>query len=208
MITSLLGFLTWNRIKTGLIIFAALAVVWLYKSWEYRGEEMRRQQENVSQLRKLDSFQYASQTYTQDEIVEYLEYQRQDLNQFLEDNRVESRRIERIVTQKLKYLDTLSRKQDLSPILKAIRANKSTKVAVKDSTECLIVKGWVVFENDSLTLDITDRKFLNITDVVSYWERRKWSFLGIKTRLFGKKQATVIVKDKCGVSKTIVIDKK
>ena len=206
--TALLSFLNWNRIKTALIIIAVIAVVWLYKSWEYRGVEMQRQSENVSQLRKFDSLKYASQTYSKQEIEEYLEFQREDLQQFLKDNKLNSSRIERIITQRLKYLDTVSRKQDLSPILDAIKENRIGKVAVVDSTDCMIIKGWVVFENDSLSLDITDRKFKNITDVVSYWQRNQWRFLGIKTRIFGRKEATVIIKDECGESRTILIDKK
>lgn len=207
--TPIIAFLTWNRIKTLLIIAGVIGAVWFYKSWEYRGEEMKRQAENASQLRKYDSLKYASQTYSKKELNEYLEFQRQDLKSYLDKNKVSTRKIEQIITQKLNYLDTLSRKQDLSPILNAIQQNKEAKVAVIDSSECLVVKGWVVFENDSLSLDITDRKFKNITDVVSYWERNLWKTpFGFKTRLFGKKQATVIVKDKCGVSKTIIINRK
>lgn len=206
--TALLAFLTWNRVKTAGIILLLIAAVWFYKSWEFRGQEMKRQEQNVSQLRKYDSLKFASQTYTQGELDEFLEYQRQDLAKFLRDNKIANRKLQQIITQKLEYVDTLSRKQDLQPILDAIKQKKSAKVAVKDSTDCLIVEGWVVFENDSLKLDITNREFKNITDVVSYWERNQWRFLGIKTRLFGRKKATVIVNDKCGVSRTILIDKK
>lgn len=206
--TALLSFFTWSRIKTFLMVLLIIAAIWFYQSWQYRGEEMKRQSENMEQVRQLDSFKYAALTYNKDEIQQMLDLQRQDLKQFLDDNKVKTRRIERIITQKLKYLDDESREVDLNPILDAIKDSRDAKVAVKDSTECLIVEGWVVFENDSLRLDITKREFKNITDVVSYWERNRWSFLGIKTRLFGRKKATVIVKDKCGVSRTIVIDKK
>lgn len=208
MITAALSFLSWNRIKTLLIIAAIIAVVWFYKSWEFRGVEMERQSENVEQLRKYDSLRYASTTYTTDEIKEYLEFQNQDLKVFLEQNKVRPRQIERIIEQKLKYFDTINRSQDLTPVLEAIKNNKTAKVAVIDSTNCLIIKGWIVFDNDSLSLDITERKFTNVSDVVSYWERSKWSFLGFKTRLFGKKQSTVIIKDDCGKTRTLVIDKK
>lgn len=209
MITALLSFFSWNRIKTFLIIFLVAAAVWFFQSWQYRGEEMKRQADNMQQVRQLDSFKYASLSYKKDEIDEMLDLQRQDLKEFLDDNRIKTKRIERIITQKLEYLDTQSREVDLNPILDAIKENKEARIAVKDSTECLIIEGWVVYKNDSLKLDITNREFKNITDVVAYWERNKWRTpLGFSTRLFGKKKATVIVKDKCGLSRTIVIDKK
>ena len=72
----------------------------------------------------------------------------------------------------------------------------------------MVIKGFVVFKNDTLQLDITDRQFTNSSEVVSYYERRQWKFLGIKTRLFGKKQLTVIIKDDCGRSETVIIDLK
>ena len=71
----------------------------------------------------------------------------------------------------------------------------------------MVIEGWVRFENDSLKLDLDSRRFKNKSDVVSYWERRQWRFLGIKTRVFGRKKATVIIKDACGRSETFVIDK-
>ncbi len=208
MITTILSIITMKRVKTVFIMLAVVGGVWMYKNWQFQKSENKRQTENVSQLRKYDSLRYANQTYSKQELQEYLAYQRADLQDFLKENKVNSRRIEKIITQKLEYYDTLSRKQDLTPILEAIKNKRDARVPVKDSTDCLIIEGWVVFENDSLKLDITNREFKNITDVVSYWERNKWSFLGIKTRLFGRKKATVIIKDKCGISRTIVIDKR
>lgn len=207
--TALLTFLTWNRIKTLGIILLMLTAVWFYKEFTFAKAENLRQAENVSQLRKYDSLKYASQTYTRDELDEYLNYQRADLKEFLSKNKVKTKRIENIITQRLNYLDTLSRQQDLTPILEAIRNESDARIAVKDSTECLIIEGWVVFKNDSLKLDITNREFKNITDVVSYWERNLWKTpFGFSTRLFGEKKATVIIKDKCGISRTIEINKK
>lgn len=197
-----------ENLKIYLTVALIILAVWFYKSWQFRGEEMVRQSQNVEQLRKYDSLRYATQTYSKQELDEYLEYQRKDLQVFLKDNRINTRRIEQIITQKLEYRDTAVRNQDLSPILKAIKENRDMKVPIIDSTDCLIVKGYVIFENDTLSLDITDRQFTNTSDVISYWERNKWSFLGIKTRLFGRKVATVIIKDECGRSQTFVIDKR
>jgi hypothetical protein len=201
-------YLNINNIKTILIFIGIVGVVWFYKDYEYQKSENKRQSENISQVRKMDSLKFASQTYTKAELNEYLEYSRKDLQKFLRENRIATRKIKQIITQELKYRDTLQSSVNLQPILKAIKQRKSIKVPVIDSTKCLIVKGYVLFDNDSLSLNITDREFKNKSDVISYWERNKWKFLGIKTRLFGKRKVTVIIKDNCGETKTFVIDKR
>ena len=200
--------LSLHNIKTYLIVVGIVAAIWIYKDWKYQIAENKRQSENISQIRKQDSLRFASQTYSKKEIKEYLDYNRADLKDFLKEEGVRLGRIEKIITQSLKYRDTSTRSTNLQPVLDAIRKNQNFKVPVIDSTACLVISGYVAFENDTLSLDITDRKFTNKTDVVSYWERNQWKFLGIKTRLFGRKEATVVIKDACGQSQTFTIDKR
>ncbi len=204
----MLSILNLNNFKSIAITLAIIAGVWYYKDAEKAKADLKVQAENATMIRKFDSLKFASVTYNKAELDEYLEYQRKDLQQFLKDNKVNTRNIEQIITQKLEYLDNINRKTDLQPILDAIKQRQDVKVPIVDSTSCLIIKGFVVFENDTLSLDITERKFKNRSDVVSYWQRNQWSFLGIKTRLFGRKTATVIIKDDCGNTETFVIDKR
>ena len=204
----ILSLLKIENLKTYIIILVAIALVWFYKDYNYQKSENIRQSNNIASIRMQDSLRFASQTYSKKELDEYIEYSRKDLQEFLNDNKIRTNRIERIITQKLEYLDNETRSTDLQPILDAIKENRNIAIPVKDSTKCLVVEGWVRFENDSLKLDLDSRKFQNKTDVVSYWERNQWKFLGIKTRLFGRKKATVIIKDECGRSETFVIDKR
>ena len=204
----MMAFFSFNNLKIYVIVIAIIGVVWYYKDAEKAKADLKVQETNAEMIRKYDSLKYASVTYDKAELEEYLKYQRQDLQQFLKQNKVSTKKIEQIITQKLEYLDNIERSTDLQPVLDAINQNKAVRVPVIDSTQCLVVKGFVVFENDTLSLDITERKFKNRTDVISYWERNQWNFLGIKTRLFGRKKATVIIKDDCGNTETFVIDKR
>ncbi|WP_044403395.1 hypothetical protein [Lacinutrix sp. Hel_I_90] len=204
----MMALLNINNLKIYAIVIAIIGAVWYYKDAEKAKADLKVQESNSEMIRKYDSLKFASVTYDKKELDEYLEYQRKDLKQFLNENKISSRKIEQIITQKLEYLDQVDRSTDLQPILDAIKRKTNIRVPVIDSTKCLVIKGFVVFENDTLTLDITDRKFKNRSDVVSYWERNQWSFLGIKTRLFGRKKATVIIKDDCGNTETFVIDKR
>jgi hypothetical protein len=197
-----------DNLKTYLIIAGIILAIWFFKDYQYQKAENIRQTENLASIRKQDSLNFASQTYNKKELEEYLEYNRRDLRDFLEQHNIRTRRIENIITQRLQYRDRDTTSVNLQPILNAIKEKRDLRVPVIDSTACMIIKGWVVFEGDSLSLDITDKQFRNTSDVISYWERNQWRFLGIKTRIFGKKTATVIIKDECGETKTFVVNKK
>ena len=148
-----LNLLKIENLKIYAIVLAIVYGVWFYKEYTYQKQENKRQSENISQIRMMDSLRFASQTYTKKELEQYLEYTRKDLKGFLKKNRVSEKRIERIITQKLDYLDLQRQTTDLQPVLEAIKKNRDTVIAVKDSTKCLVVEGWVRFKNDSLKLD-------------------------------------------------------
>jgi len=205
----LLQLLNINNIKTYLIVIGIITAVWFYKDYKFQKSENTRQTENNAQLRKSDSLKYASQIYNKKEMQEYLDYNRKDLTNFLKEHKIATKKLQRIITQELKYRDTTTATVNLQPILDAIKAKQNIKVPVIDSTACMIIKGFVVFENDTLSLNITDRQFKNTSDVISYWERNQWKLLGlIKTRLFGRKETTIIIKDDCGRTQTFVIEAK
>lgn len=195
-----------SNIKTVLVFAGFIAAFSFYKDYKFQKSENKRQTENSSQIRKFDSLKYAYQTYSKDELKEFLEYSRKDLQQFLNKNKVSTNRIEKVITQKLSFSDNSVKSLDLQPIIDAVNYKKDLKLPIIDSTSCMVIKGFVSLKNDSLDLKITDRIFKNKTDVVSYWERNQWRFLGVKTRLFGKKKTTVLVKDECGNTETLVID--
>ena len=179
-----------KNIKLIAILLLAGSVIWFYKDYQYQKSENERQTENNSQLRKIDSLHFASQILSLNEMKDYLEYQNSDLKNNLSNDGIKVNRIKEIVSTKYNYKDTIIKKYVSGPFI--------------DSTKCLTIKGFV----DSSGVTITDRKFTNKTDVVTFWERNQWRFLGIKTRFLGKKQMTAKVYDECGESKTIKIEKK
>ena len=54
----------WGNIKIIAIVLLALALMWFYKDYQYQKAENIRQTENASQLRRVDSLRFASQTLT------------------------------------------------------------------------------------------------------------------------------------------------
>lgn len=198
----------WGNLKIIVIILLALAVMWFYKDYQYQKAENIRQTENASQLRKIDSLRFTSQILTQQEIKDYLQYSNPDLEKKLKADNIKLNRIESIISQTLRYKDTTKSTIDMTPLLEAIKVKVPTKTLFIDTTKCLTNKGYVEYKNDSLKVVFTEKTFNNKGDAVAYWERRQWSFLGIKTRFLGKKQFTAKNYNECGESTIMKIEKK
>lgn len=201
-----------NTIFRGILIvffcFLTSSVVWFYKEAKYQKSEKERQQENASQLRKSDSTKFASQILSKDEIKEYLEFQNSDLNKKLKAEGIKVNRIESIVSQTFKFRDTTKRETDVSGLVGAIKNSIPKEQTWLDTAKCMTVSGTVSFDGEKLKVVVNDREFKNKSDGVAYWERNQWSFLGIKTRLFGKKVFTAKTFDECGETKIMKIEKK
>lgn len=199
--------ITLQNIKTILIVALIGAAIWFFKDWQFQRAENARQTENNRQLRIADSLKYTSQILNKAELADYLTYQNKDLKTNLEKNNIKLNRIESILSQTFRYQDDTLRASDISNIVAAVRNNIPAKQPFSDSTKCLQVDGFVSYENDSMKVNITNRTFQNKYDAVAFWERRQWSFLGIKTRFLGKKQMTAKVFDQCGNTITTEIKK-
>ncbi|MBF4484442.1 hypothetical protein [Flavobacterium sp. CSZ] len=197
-----------DNIKLVLIIVLVVAVVWFYKDYTFQKSENLRQTENATQLRKSEMLLFATQILNEKEMNEYLKYQNSDLKKKLDNAGIKASRIESIVSNSYKYQDTTKRETDLSGIVEAVRNNTPTSQEVIDTLNCWTTKGIISYENNKLKWRVLDRQFNNKSDGVLYWERRQWKFLGIKTRLFGKKEFTSKNFDDCGESRIMKIEKK
>ncbi|RUT68700.1 hypothetical protein D0817_20280 [Flavobacterium cupreum] len=197
-----------QNLKTIGLVLLALAAVWFYKDYKYQLSENTRQTENNSQIRKFDSLRFSSQVLSTDEINDQIIYNDPELKKKLDAANIKISRIESLVSQTLKYRDTTKRETDVSGMIDAIKNSIPKQQSWSDTTKCMTIKGIASYDGQKLIIEVNDRQFNNKSDAVAYWERRQWSFLGIKTRLFGKKQFTSKVFDECGETRTMKIEKK
>lgn len=165
-------------------------IVWLYKDREYQKSENERQTENNRQTRIADSLRFSSQILKAKELKEHFEYENKDLINKLAKAGIKTDRVKEIISSNYYYRDSIQKKYYTGQFT--------------DSTKCLVIKGEI---DTNGVVTIKDRQFKNKMDAVAFWERRQWSFLGIKTRFLGKKQMTAKVFDDCGNSKVIQIKK-
>lgn len=192
------------------IAFAILVaiLIWMYKDYTFQKSENIRQTENIRQIRMMDSLRFHMQILNSEEIKSYLEWENKDLKNKLSRDKINESRIESIISSKLSFIDTSKNNIDLSEIKKAILGQNPLEKEIIDSTDCMTIKGKIKFDGKDLSLSINERKFKNKTDAVIYWERKKWKFLFIKSRIFGKKQFTQKIYDDCGNSQMVKIEKK
>lgn len=197
-----------QTIRTVLIVVAVALAIWFFKDWQYQKEENIRQAENARQLRMSDSLRLTSQILTTQEIKDYLEYQNKDLQSKLKQSGIKESRLESITTNNYYHKDTTRQSTDVSKLINSIRSGTADEQSFIDTTKCQTIKGKITYSGKDLKVEINSREFKNKTDAVVYQERREWKFLGIKTRIFGKKQFTSKVFDDCGESKILKIEKK
>lgn len=198
----------WDKFKNIVIIVLLIATVWIWKSWEFQKSENIRQTENLTELRKVDSLHFARQIMTSNELKEHLLYQNSDLKNKLVKAGIKEKRVTEIVTNNYGFKDTIKQETDISKIIESVKTNIPKAEEWIDKTQCLTIKGTVLFDGSKLKVIVNDREFKNTTNAVAYWERNQWNFLGLKTRFLGKKQFTAKVFDDCGESQILRIEKK
>lgn len=167
-------------------------------------QEKLRQKDNYTNLRDLDSLKIAHLTFkTTQEIEDYVDSNR-ELSKMISEQKLKIRKLQKLVYQKQTYIDNVVRTTNISKIVSNIKNDIPSIVAWKDSTECLIVGGDVTYKDDTLSVNVTKRKFNNTILISQSWRR---STRNIWTRIFGRKIGTIKATSKCGDTETIIIDK-
>lgn len=197
-----------KNLKLVVIVLIAMTALWFYKDYEFQKIENKRQSENHHQLIIADSVRYTSQILAANQIKEYFQYQNSELKDKLKKDGIKLDRIQSIVSSKYHYKDTTKKETDITGLVDAIKNSIPKSQSWSDSTKCQTTKGTVSFDGEKLKVIVDYREFNNTSDGVAYWERNQWKFLGIKTRLFGKKVFTAKTYDSCGESKILKIEKK
>jgi hypothetical protein len=211
----MLGWILKYRKLLGTAIIVGLAVMFIMNHIHLKRDRDRIAQNNQQLINEMESA-LTELRASKREMSDFIDYVAPDLRQKLDSANIKLRRIQQVVVQKTKYVDTVERTTNLDTILHAIE--KGIKVEplqghpivapIVDKTPCLLIRGNVSYDGKSLELNITERKFTSINEVVSHIQRRQWKFLGlIPTRLFGKREIKVTVFNDCGETKTTILTK-
>jgi len=193
-----------------LFIAIIIGAGYVYTDWQEKIQELKRVNENQAAKIKLDSLKIAEVTYNKQEIEDYLTFENKDLKQKLLNNNIKLNRIEKIVTQKFQFRDTVKKITSLNPMVQSIRAGKPHTIPFIEKGKCFTVGGNIVYNGaDSLDLQITERGYRDKLNNVTTWKRSttRWLF-GFKSTLFGHPIAKVNIFNDCGTIETLTIEAK
>jgi hypothetical protein len=194
--------ITLGNIKIAIVAILLVIAIWFYKDWEFQKAENIRQTENTKQLLYKDSVHSAYLLLSDKEFREYIE-RTNKLKAVIADLRIKKSRVNTIYVHDVKYKDTSKRITKVPEL-----DSPDFTYPLLDSTSCLTIKGNIKFIDNVLSVEILEREFNNTTTVIGYWQRRQWSFLGIKTRFLGKVESVVETANQCGESQILNIKKK
>lgn len=188
-------------------MFIVMSIMWNQITF-HKGESLRKGQ-NYESLRDLDSLKVANLIFRTDtEMEDYID-SNTELKKLMDRQKDEYdgkiKKLTNIIYQKNIYIDNLEQSTDVSDMVDNIRNNISVTKKWTDSTECLVIKGQIIYDNNTLTNIVTERKFesdMILTGHLQKSQRNWW------TRTFGRrKEAVATVTSNCGETKTIVINK-
>ena len=178
--------------------------VWAMREIKQQKDEKARHLTNYKFLRDIDSLHVADLKFnSKKELQEYVDSNK-SLSELVKQQDIKLKRANKIIYQKQNYINNFKSKADVTTIVENIRENKPSTAAWKDSTDCLILKGEVEYKNDSLSVNVLSREFNNEVLIIGGWS---YNNKNLFTRWFGRKKAKVTVTNKCGTSKTILIEK-
>lgn len=192
----------WKAILISLLV---IALVYNCEQKKVYKQTADRQTENVRQANAFDSLKFKTQNLTSKELKELLEYRDKELLKQLNQDKIKVQKIEKIINNEYFYRDTIQNNINLDSILKAVYSKVPKEQVVLDTLNCIKVKGRILFDGKSLSLQIDSKEVKNKSSLIVYQERKQWKLLGIKTRIFGKRQLTSKTYNECGDSKTELI---
>lgn len=180
--------------------------VFMYQQNKLLKAENKRVSENYKTALHADSLEVAIYKVTKDQEVLELLSKNNELSSLVKQSKIKTKRIQNLYYQQLEYVDSLKRKVDVSSLVTKIRKDIPALVKWEDKNECLTVKGNVSYQEDSLSVNVTERIFSNNTVLIKHRGRRKpvkWLF-GLR---LGPRAIKFTPETKCGSNKVTIIEK-
>lgn len=188
------------------IIVLIVSNVFLFQKTIRQSNEIERQKDNYKNALLIDSLNVSifkiKKTHELDQLLE----QNQQLNILIDESGIETKRIKDLYYQQQRYISRLEQKTDVSEIVQDIRNDVPITKVWQDSTQCLTIKGFVRYANDSLNVGVTSREFKNNVALIKYKGRRKpvkW-LLGLR---LGQREIKFTPQSECGDIKVQIIEK-
>jgi hypothetical protein len=194
------------------ILLLSIILFWSYKEIQSQTAEKLRYKNNMLELHNGQQSGYTHQNLTVDELKNYIHINNKNLVDSIVKNHIRLNRVQKIYGNKTIYSDLNNRAINIDSFKNFLIKNPSVnrEQVFVDSSKCLVIRGKIISDSTGARIEIDDRKYKGESYAIIYWERKPWTFLGIRSRIFGTKQFTSKTFSECGDVKStelIVIPK-
>lgn len=189
----------------GVVLLVAFSL-YASKRMIEQAHEISRVKENFNNALKVDSLHNAIFRIKSEQELDQLLESNQELSELVDRTNIKRKRIQTLYYQKQQYIDSLKKKMDVSGLVSNIRKDVPAIVQWQDTTECITVKGNVRYQNDSLSVNVTQKEANNNVVLLKHKGRRKpikW-LLGLR---LGPRKDKFTAETKCGSAKVTIIEK-
>lgn len=123
---------------------------------------------------------------------EFKEEKTEEIDSLLKELSIKPKQVETIVTITNEYenTDTIYVPMEVTP--------KRDVFTFSKKIDCTMIEGFIATKDNIPKLNITFVSHVEEIDHVTYWSRRKYRILGIKTKLFGRKVGELKATTNCG----------
>lgn len=208
-----LGTWLFSNIREILLVIAILSMILQYRSRKNAALEIVRLNGNIQEL--TDSKAAILQQYqvTSNEMTDFIKHFSPELMRKIDSMNIKEKNIQTVYITKTNFSDSIQKQFPLDTILEAIKMGISDPgktinitAPILDKGPCHLIEGYVSFDGQKLKLNIENRQFFSVNEVVAHVKRRQWKLLGIiPTRLFGKRELKITVFNSCGETETIIL---
>lgn len=169
-------------------------------------EQNRDLRANQEQLIKKEETQVTTYEFSKKDMEQYIDERLTEHSRELDSAGIKKKDIKTLISQEIQHRDTAKAITTVQPIVEAIKRDVELAVPFLDSTPCMTFGGHLIYNGDSLFLEVEKRSYTGTINTVVHLFRPKKKVLFFKTRWFSKKSAKVTTFSDCGTSKTIIIN--
>ena len=188
------------------IVFLFLSLTYFVRQNIYLKHENERVIDNYENALQMDSLKVAIFKINSAHELEQIINQNKSLQNLVSKSEIKTKRIEGLYYQQQTYLDSVKKTMDVTGLVSDIRNNTPSFKNWVDSTSCATIKGNVMYNNDSLSVNVTSKEFNNNVVLIKHEGKRKpvkWLF---NLRL-GKRNIEFTPETECGDVKVTVVEK-
>lgn len=182
------------NVKNIAILVLVALLFTLYECNKAQAEKIDVLQTNVTELTNTNS---TVLEVTKGEVKDFIKADTK-VQARLERAGIKTNRVTAVKNISVKSQDTTKTSREFVIDTSKSYAAVELDTTVVDSTKCFKITIRAHIQDNKLNLEVKAREFETEASSITYWERKKWSFLFIQSRFLGRKEYKTEIISDCG----------